>query len=175
MNSENFNNTKSILREIYLTKDDPNTENSVFFHYNNTDLISGLDMQLQEPDMAMNNIWNHINANKQPVVVVTDSDILAYYFNGGLPGQSGYPNDNIKRTLHYVVIASIRNTNGYKEYYVLDPLISHRMRYYKEEYLKDIITLKSDRSTFVPEDQWVFEHTMNTGSRGSYIILVNGN
>ncbi|MDR1248295.1 MAG: hypothetical protein LBK63_03235 [Treponema sp.] len=171
MNSENFDNTKSILREIYLTKDDPNTGDSVFFHPNNTDRISGLDMQLQEPDMAMNNIWNHINANKQPVVVITDSVLLGYYFTDR---RSQYPSENMPRVLHYVVIAGIRNTNSYREYLILDPLQIRGTRYLKEEELKDVITLKKDRSTFISQDQWVFEYTMTTGSRGSYIMLVNG-
>jgi hypothetical protein len=170
-NNEKYSNTKSIVSEIYLTKFNPDTDDSVFFHPNNTDRISGLNFQLQEPDMAMANIWNHINANKQPAVAITDSNLLGYYF---ADRRSQYPSENMPRVLHYVVIAGIRNANSYKEYLILDPLQIRGTRYLKEEELKDVITLKKDRSALISQDQWVFEYTMTTGSRGSYIMLVNG-
>jgi hypothetical protein len=67
-----YDNTKAILQEIYLTH---HWDDFTFYHIDNTYRISNVDFQLQEPDAAMANIWSHISSKKQPVVVVSDSNL----------------------------------------------------------------------------------------------------
>jgi hypothetical protein len=48
-----------------------------------------------------------------PPVVVADFESLDYYFNTKV---FTYPSEYLQGSLHYMVIAGVRNKNGYKEF-----------------------------------------------------------
>jgi hypothetical protein len=172
LNFDKFTYTVNILNEIYTTN---HNNNRTFYHSKNTHRVSSLNAHVVLPENAINLIWNHILNNHQPVVVISDSALLSYYYLVNINSKTSYPTALWSRELHYMVIAGIRDTNGFKEFYTYDPLSAHGIRYYKEDQLKDFITLSYSTIAAQSKAQWVFDYTLTaTGYKGCYVMLING-
>jgi hypothetical protein len=108
-------------------------------------------------------IWDHIKANKQPVVVV-DSNKQG--------GGNRVRTSSIRPTLHYIVIRGIREdrAGGTRYFMVYDPAVYSSALEYTEEDLRSLIALPGN--TYPP---WVYNYGQYiTGGDPAYIIKVQG-
>lgn len=173
---EQYLATVNILKGVYTGKfKDGRTDNLLNYGH-----VSGVIMgpastgkyiiTITEMSVATKEIWNHIKANYQPVVVVVDSNKQVYSSQDGkVQSTSGPP------TLHYIVIRGIREngSGGTRYFLVYDPWLYSRNLEYTEENLLKLMALPSNT-----KPKWVYDYgTENVTPKWdipAYILKVQG-
>lgn len=148
----------AILNDIYTARGSDGIHDSY--------RVTGVDAGVRMASQTIDTIWDHINTFKQPIVVVVDSNIIAYMKNHNTP-----PAIRSVPTLHYIVIRGIRESSIWTRYFsVYDPDISGIIEYTSTQ-LQGLITMPAN----TPE--WVYAYPQNELwiSDPCYRVLVYGN
>jgi hypothetical protein len=82
-----------------------------------------------------------LNDKRQPAVIFTDFNVARKYAR---PGRFLAPDPYF--TPHYSLVAGLKDTSGYREFYVYDPWYDHRAFWVTEQQLKDMM--------FVPPEMY---------------------
>jgi hypothetical protein len=166
-----YNSTADILAGIYTGKLGGPGGASDFISLDNRH-ISSVSMQpisaklksgTTEISDATKAIWNHIKNNRQPVVVIVNSNKIS--------GYSIQESWDIPR-LHYIVIRGVYEedrSGGIRRFMVYDPASYLRNLSYTEADLRKLMALPDN----TPE--WVYKYgNQKTGENPAYILMVQG-
>jgi hypothetical protein len=163
-NEIQYNKSTAVLRSLYTAKNSDN----VFYENGH---VSGVTFNIlhTDSDAATNAIWNHINNNRQPVIIVIDSNVMDYVQQNGTA-----PPDNSRLVpfLHYVVVRGIKNT-GRRIFSIYDPGAFNpnlQIREYSESELRILMSLPRNTSA------WVYQYpSRSLGiSDPGYVLSVQG-
>jgi hypothetical protein len=132
--SDQFAKTKTVLYNLYTAeKYKPQVVRDILRCAENH--VSDIKIEVESSFFVPNIIWEHLNSKRQPAVIVVDLNAVSRIL---------YPDDPIYDfafLAHYCLVAGIRDTKGYKEFYIYDPWYKHRKFWASEEQLKEIMTI----------------------------------
>jgi hypothetical protein len=160
--STQWSKTVSILSKLYTAKG----TDGVFFDKGH---VSSVEAKILSANNATEVIWNHIKNERQPVVIVIDSEIRY-----DVDKQKSLPLSYRRKTptLHYNVVMGIKESSGTRGFLVYDPAImtNEYYFYYTESQLRILMALPSNTPA------WVYEYPRDSLSiyDPCYILLVRG-
>jgi hypothetical protein len=123
-----FEITKYMLRYLYKAKMEE-------LDYITIDrgFVSNLSVYCESLYNALNRIWNSINNNREPAIILCDYNAVESIRNSKISRADPTVSP------HYNVIAGIRKNNGEREFYVLDPWHNLREFWYTESQMKKLM------------------------------------
>jgi hypothetical protein len=163
-----FDNTTEILRNLYLAgdKDDLYFGNAI----HQREHISGVSFNIETAYLgATTKIWNHIKNKRQPVVAFVNSGKTLFY----IKQEEGIVNNSppTEFSVHYVVIAGIKDDIIEKEFYIYDPLELYGQYWLSGYELADCMDVRGFPKPDIP--YWLSDYAMMFNAN-SYYMLVEG-
>jgi hypothetical protein len=124
-----FNITKMVLSTLYLAKKGMIDVIPIDRGY-----VSNLSVYCEPLSAALNRIWNNIEINREPAIIICDLSVAQYIHD---------PSNGRSRTVlpHYNVIVGIRKNKGAKEFYAFDPWETLRDHWYTEAEMKELMEI----------------------------------
>jgi hypothetical protein len=154
--AQQYSKTITVLKSLY--KPDAYTR-TVYDTYRVSDIAPKV---LNRGDATVM-LWNHIKNNKEPAVVIIDSNKTFYV-------QMKKPVPNMEPVLHYIVIAGIFQSGSAKYFWVRDPAMGNQLFEYTESQLQTLMTIP-DKT----DSAWLYYYAIGMGIfNPCYILLVQG-
>jgi hypothetical protein len=160
---DQFNITRYIIYNFYTAEKEKLDYISI-----DRGFVSDISMYCEPASVALSRVWNHININREPAIVVCDYNVI---------NRIRFPN-NIQYTgvsPHYIVIAGIRENNSVREFYTLDPWNTMERYWYTEFEMEEIIHI-SYQFMDVMDAFWLWYLPLNLGlstQKPCYVGIIN--
>jgi hypothetical protein len=154
--SQQYNKTITVLKSLYKPEWFVNTALD-------TMRVSNVEPKVLNSGDATIMLWNHIKNNREPAVVIIDSN-KTYYVENNKSLQNWEP------VLHYIVIAGIAQSGSTRYFLVLDPLFNDQYRKYSESQLQTLMTIPNKTGS-----AWLYNYASGMGIfNPCYILLAEG-
>lgn len=161
---EQYKKTESVIRRLYTAKKTDGV-------HNDNGNVTDIKVQIIKAtnNEAINIIFNHVNNNRQPAVVVVDNSIVDEVLYNSKYVVNYYRNTT--PVLHYLVVIGVfENTpGGIKNFRIYDPAWVNLPREFTETQLSSVMRMPSNNS-------WVYKYPSDklNMSDPCYIGLVQG-